>query len=366
MIMKTAIDLVERGLVPDPLLRAGVRAVLARNLKAMNDGDCEARRQRHEAFLDMMRSSPVAVATDEANRQHYELPAEFFRTVLGSELKYSACWWPEGVTDLDQAEARTLELTCRRAGIEDGMSVLDMGCGWGSMALWVARHYPNASVTAVSNSFSQRRFIEDRARRLGVTNLEVKTCDMNTFEPERRFDRAVSVEMFEHMRNWPTLFERVAGWLEPDGQFLMHVFCHREHAYPYERRSETDWMTEHFFTGGIMPSDDLPLRFADHLVVADQWRMNGVHYGHTLNAWLKKMDAAEAELRPLFADTYGADADRWWHRWRLFFLSCAEFFAFRGGNEWYVSHYLLRPRSAAAVRPKIVPMTGSRSREARR
>lgn len=363
MLTRAGIQLVERGLAPDVATRAGVRAILARTLREMATGDCEERRQRHEAFLDLMRTSPVAVATDDANRQHYELPAEFFRTVLGPELKYSACWWPDGVDDLAEAEARTLELTCRRAGIEDGMAVLDMGCGWGSMALWIARHHPSCQVTAVSNSFSQRRFIEDRARRLGVANLEVKTCDMNEFDPGRRFDRAVSVEMFEHMRNWPALLERLASWLEPDGRFLMHVFCHREFAYPYEKRSETDWMTEHFFTGGIMPSDDLPLRFADHLAVADQWRLSGRHYARTLNTWLENMDAARDDLRPVFEITYGDQADRWWHRWRLFFLSCAEFFAFRGGDEWYVSHYLMTPRAAAAAsRPRVVPMSPSNPR----
>jgi cyclopropane-fatty-acyl-phospholipid synthase len=298
------------------------------------------------------------IHADAANRQHYELPPQFFRTVLGPHLKYSCCWWPKGVSTLEEAERRSLEVTCRRAGIEDGMRVLDLGCGWGSMSLWVAQHYPASQVLAVSNSRLQAEFIRGRCRDLGLSNLEVMTANVGHLDLDRRFDRVVSVEMFEHLRNWSLAFERVAGWLEPDGQMLLHVFCNRHHAYPYEARSASDWMSEHFFTGGMMPSDDLPLRFSDHLRVASHWRWNGNHYSRTLEAWLERQDRQRDQLMPLFRQTYGGDAERWFRRWRFFFLACSELFAFRGGNEWFVSQYrlerrpaLARPRPAAVVRP---------------
>ena len=344
--MKNVIRLVERGLVPDPLVRVGIRRLLRTRLDTEARPDCEERRAVQLAFLDGTRAAPVALVPDQPNAQHYELPAAFFRAVLGPRLKYSCCWWPEGVTGLATAERRSLELTCHRAGIEDGMHVLDLGCGWGSVSLWIAQHYPRARVTGVSNSSTQRDHIRGRARELGLDNVEVVTADMNHFDPGRRFDRIVSLEMFEHIRNWQELFRRAARWLTPDGRMLLHVFCHRELAYPYEDRGPGDWMARHFFTGGMMPSDDQPYHFADHLKVEHHWRWSGLHYQRTLEAWLERMDQQRHELRPLFETTYGGDASRWWQRWRLFFLACSELFGFRGGDEWWVSHYLLAPQAA--------------------
>ena len=350
VLARAAIDLAERGLVPDALVRVGIRSLLRQRLRELDAGSMEDQRRAHASFVRELGSSPVAIRTDAANRQHYELPAEFFRTVLGSHLKYSCCWWPEGIDTLEEAERASLELTCTRARIDDGMKVLDFGCGWGSLTLWIASHFPGCHVLAVSNSRTQAAFIRERCRDLDLSNVEVQTADATTLDLDRRFDRVVSVEMFEHLRNWGLMFERIARWLAPDGRMFLHVFCHRRHAYPYTVRSAGDWMSEHFFTGGMMPSDDLPLRFAEHLRVVDQWRLNGRHYSRTLEAWLERQDANADRLAPLFAHTYGEEAGRWMQRWRLFFLACSELFAFNGGNEWYVSHYLLEPRSTKTGR----------------
>ncbi len=345
VLARVAIDLTERGLVPDALVRVGIRSLLRHRLRELDAGSLEDQRRAHASFLKELGSSPVAIRTDDANRQHYELPAEFFRTVLGSHLKYSCCWWPEGVDTLEDAERAALELTCTRASIEDGMTVLDLGCGWGSLTLWMARRYPGCRILAVSNSRTQAAFIRERCRDLELGNVEVRTADVTHLDLDRRFDRVVSVEMFEHLRNWGLMFERIGRWLEPDGRMFLHVFCHRRHAYPYTVRSASDWMSEHFFTGGMMPSNDLPLRFAEHLRVVGQWRVNGRHYSRTLEAWLERQDANADRLAPLFEHTYGEEARRWMQRWRLFFLACSELFAFNGGTEWHVSHYLLAPQS---------------------
>ena len=346
--MTWAIDLAERRVVPDPLVRVGMRRLLSRRLRDERANDARRQGRSVQAFVEEMETEPVAVATVDANEQHYELPAEFFATVLGPNLKYSSCLWTDGVHDLAQAEDRMLELTCERAGIEDGMDVLDLGCGWGSFSLWVARHYPGCRVLAVSNSRTQAEFIRQRCAREGLDGVEVVTADMNDFSTDRRFDRVVSVEMFEHMRNWARLFERVAGWLRPDGAFFQHVFCHARYAYLYSDNGASDWMARHFFTGGIMPSEDLPRRYDDHLEVVDQWRVNGLHYSQTLEAWLDAMDLNRTVLIPVFAATYGDDAERWFARWRMFFMACSELFRYRGGNEWFVAHTLMRPRAGRA------------------
>ncbi len=340
--MSLAVDLAERRLLPDGVVRFGMRRLMGQRLRDVRLADAET-------FAETMRSAPVAVATDDANRQHYELPAEFFATVLGPYLKYSSCLWDERTDGLADAETRMLELTCRRAGIEDGMEVLDMGCGWGSLSLWIARHYPACRVLAVSNSRIQAAFIRERCAERGLDRVEVETADMNDFSTDRRFDRVVSVEMFEHMRSWPRLFERIAGWMRPDGAFLQHVFCHERVPYFYEDRGAGDWMARHFFTGGIMPSLDLPRRFPDHLEVVEQWRISGLHYSRTLEAWLDAMDANRASLMPVFTATYGDDALRWFARWRMFFMACSELFRFNGGDEWFVAHTLMRPRHGTAI-----------------
>jgi len=341
----TAIHWVEQGLVPDGAVRLGVRRLLRQRLVELDSGDPEAVALRSEEFFDGLRDAPLALLPEKANEQHYELPAEFFTSVLGPHRKYSCCWWPEGVQTLEQAEAAALAETCARAGLADGQRILELGCGWGSLSLWMAEHFPGARITAVSNSHSQRLFITAEAAARGLGNLEVITCDFNDFETGERFDRVVSVEMFEHLRNWPRAFAHVARWLQPQGRFFMHVFVHREAPYPFEARDASDWMSRHFFSGGMMPSDDLALRCQDDLRLLQRWRWEGRHYARTSAAWLARMDARRATLMPLLAAVYGErDAPVWWTRWRLFFISVEELFGYAEGSQWWVGHYLFEKR----------------------
>jgi cyclopropane-fatty-acyl-phospholipid synthase len=336
------IDLAERGLLPDRLVREGIRRMVASRAAELRSAGAEEAREKAERFVSSLGASPVALCPDAANTQHYEVPVGLFRAALGPRLKYSCCRFGAPGTDLAVAEEAMLETTCRRAGLEDGMEVLDLGCGWGSFALFVAEHRPGCRVTAVSNSKLQREHIESEAARRGL-RLRVRTADMNDFAPDARFDRVVSIEMFEHMRNWSLLLQRIASWLRPDGRLFVHHFCHREAVYPYEMAGPGDWMARHFFTGGMMPSEDLLLRFPRHLQVERRWRVGGVHYARTSRAWLEKLDAHRETARAALAPLHGPDTDRWLQRWRLFFMACEELFAFDGGGEWFVSHQLLAP-----------------------
>jgi cyclopropane-fatty-acyl-phospholipid synthase len=346
---RLAFNWVEQGLVPDIVIRQGIRRLCARRLEQIAALSCETAVDDREAFVRAMDGAPIAFVPERANDQHYEVPAAFFDQVLGSRRKYSCCYWPNGVTDLDGAEAAALRVTCERADLADGQGILDLGCGWGSLSLWMAEHYPNARVVAVSNSSSQRRYIETQAAKRGLSNLRVVTADMNAFHSAERFDRVVSLEMFEHMRNWRTLFRRIHGWLRPGGRFFMHVFCHRDTPYLFEDNGEDDWMSRHFFTGGMMPSDDLALHFQDRLALVRQWRWSGLHYQKTANAWLSNMDRRRDAVLPILAECYGADqAALWWQRWRLFFMACAETFGYEAGERWWVSHYLFE-RSEEAL-----------------
>ena len=336
---------VEQGLVPDRVVRLGIRRLLKERLAEMHVDDAEAAEAMAQAFVESMRNAPVALVPEKANEQHYEVPAEFFERVLGPHRKYSSCLWNDGVETLAQAEAAALRATCERAGLRDGQDILELGCGWGSLSLWMADHYRGSHITAVSNSHSQRRRIERQAEARGLVNLRVVTCDVNEFETAAgHYDRVVSVEMFEHLRNWPRAFGRVARWLKADGRFFMHVFAHRGAPYAFEERDETDWMSRHFFSGGMMPSDDLPLHFQDDLRVDKRWRWDGTHYQKTSEAWLRNMDASRDALMPMMAATYGQAADVWWRRWRLFFMSVAELFGHDGGQQWWVSHTLFSKR----------------------
>lgn len=341
-----AVGWVERGLVPDRVVRLGVRRLLQARMAELHDGNTETVAAMTQAFVDAMQGAPLAPLPEKANEQHYEVPAAFFEHVLGVHRKYSCCWWDDTTTTLDDAEAAALAITCERAGLADGQQVLELGCGWGSLSLWMAQRYPNSHITALSNAHGQRLFIEAQVARRGLTNLRVITQDINHFDTAMRFDRVVSVEMFEHLRNWPQAFARVARWLRADGRFFLHVFAHRGAPYAFVERDASDWMSRHFFSGGMMPSDDLALHCQDDLRLLQRWRWDGTHYQRTAEAWLARMDAHRDALMPVLAQCYGDDCERWWMRWRLFFISVAELFGHDHGQRWWVSHGLFAPRAA--------------------
>ncbi len=341
--MSVTNTLLGTGLLPDSLIRAGIRRRLAATLDEHARSTPE---EEHQAVLDHaagLRNMPVAVNTDDANEQHYELPAEFFLRCLGPRLKYSSCYFRTGSESLREAEEMMLALTCERAELRDGQRILELGCGWGSLSLWMAEHYPNSAITVVSNSASQKKHIDAAARERGFTNLTVRTANMTDYAGEGagHFDRVVSVEMFEHMKNYAILMQRIGSWLRPGGMLFVHIFTHKTAAYHYEAESDDDWMAKYFFTGGQMPSHDLLLHFQDDLKIKQHWQLPGTHYQLTSEHWLKKMDIHRVEILRIFGDTYGArQAKRWFHYWRIFYLSCAELWGYREGREWLVSHYL--------------------------
>ena len=354
--LSPALALAERGLAPLPALRWGIRRLLRQRLqeeRSRATGGPEAAVQR---WLDAMREGPIAPVPEVANEQHYELPPGFFELCLGPHLKYSSGFFPKGDEDLATGEAEMLRVTCERAELAGDQDILELGCGWGSLTLWMAEHYPTSRVTAVSNSAPQRRFIEGRAAERGLTNLRVVTADMNEFDglEGETFDRVVSVEMFEHMRNWEALLSRVRGWLRDDGRLFVHVFAHRELPYPFEVRDESDWMSRYFFTGGMMPSDDLLGRVDAPFEVARHETVPGTHYSRTARLWRENLEARRSEAMDILRDTYGAeDAGRWFQRWRLFYLACEELFGFDGGREWVVSHHTLRPLPVHSISPQL-------------
>ncbi len=317
----TVVDrVVSADVLPEWLIRQGIRANLAARLQRERRRGPAAK----AAFLEGLGASPIALVPARPNEQHYEVPPEFFELVLGPRLKYSSCYWPDGVRTLGEAEEAMLALTCERAGIEDGQAILDLGCGWGSFTLYAAERYPASRITAVSNSALQRRWIEARA----PANVEVVTADVNELRLDRRFDRVVSIEMFEHMRNYEALMTLIASLLEPDGSLFVHLFCHRDLAYSYD----TGWMARRFFTGGTMPSVDLLPRFGGDLHQVGQWLVDGTHYARTAEAWVDRLHANEQEIATRFGRSFLAD-------WRVFFLACAELWGYRNGTEWLVAHY---------------------------
>lgn len=334
-----AIQTAERAPIPDAVTLAGIDFLCGRTARRLASEPEEA----EAAFARSMGNFPVAIHTDEANEQHYELPPAFFALFLGKHRKYSSCLYPHGATTLDEAEAHALDETVSHAAIADGQTILELGCGWGSLSLYLAARFPASRITSVSNSASQRAHIEAEAKARGLANLTVITADMNVFHTEDRFDRIVSVEMFEHMSNWEALFERARGWLKADGRLFLHVFTHRNRSYRFDHADKSDWIAQHFFTGGIMPAHDLPHRFPHLFAVEQEWRWNGKHYQRTAMDWLRNFDANRPEIDRILNDVYGPLAALWRRRWRMFFLATAGLFGHRNGEIWGVGHYLLKP-----------------------
>ncbi len=333
--------LLEKDRIPDFLIRKGIRDLLKVRLKEEKKATPELQQEHLMNLIAELKASPIAINTADANEQHYEVPTEFYQYCLGPHLKYSSGFWPEGVNTIEESERVMLELTCQRADLKDGQNVLELGCGWGSLSLFMAAKYPGSTFTVVSNSKTQKLHIDEQAAQRGITNLKVITMDMNVFDIDQLFDRVVSVEMFEHMRNYELLLKKIAFKLKPEGKLFVHIFTHKEYAYKFEVKDETDWMSKYFFTGGIMPSDDLLFYFNADLHVVNHWHVSGKHYQKTSEAWLQRMDANKAAIMPLFEQTYGKDqAVKWWVFWRIFYMSCAELWGFNNGEEWIVSHYL--------------------------
>ena len=333
-------SLLEKNLLPDWLIRVGIRRLLAQRIRE------ETARYDRAAYIADLKSRPLAEETRAANEQHYEVPTDFYRLCLGRRLKYSGCFYPTGAESLNEAEEVMLALYVERARLEDGQTILELGCGWGSLSLYLAERFPHSRITGVSNSRTQKEYIDGEAKRRGLSNLQIITCDMNAFDlPGAQFDRVVSVEMFEHMKNYQRLLANVARWLKPDGLLFVHIFTHHQLSYHFVPRDATDWMARYFFTGGQMPAHDLLPAFDEHLQLVQDWKVNGRHYQQTAEHWLQNMDRHRAEILPLFEKTYvKAAVTRWWVYWRVFYMACAELWGYRNGEEWLVSHYLFRRR----------------------
>ena len=338
------IELAEKGIIPDYFIRQGIVRNCENRLKNENVSNTEQVSSKKQIWIEQMKESPIALVPEKANEQHYEVPPAFFENVLGKHLKYSSGYWPDGVNSLDESEESMLELSFERAQLADGDSILELGCGWGSLTCYMASKLPNSKITAVSNSKDQKEHILNRCKNQGLDNIEVITADMNDFETENNYDRVVSIEMFEHMRNYKELLSKISSWLNDDGKLFIHIFTHQSVVYPFENQGEADWMAREFFSGGMMPSHDLLLHFQDDLIIDDVWSMLGTHYEKTSLAWVNKMDANKDSIMKIFLKTYGDDAKLWFQRWRIFFMSCEKLFGYNNGSEWGVSHYRFNKR----------------------
>ena len=339
---KHFVTLAESGHLPDALIRYGIRRLCLQRLAREYVDNPEHQQQRFQNLIETLRDSPVAIETDTANEQHYEVPTEFYLVSLGKRLKYSCAYYAYSTNTLDEAEENMLALYGQRAMLKDGQRILELGCGWGSLTLWMAEHYPNSHITAVSNSATQKEYITRQCEQNGFNNVEIITADVNKLELEaQQFDRVMSIEMFEHMRNYRILLQRISRWLNHGGKLFVHIFVHRFVMYPFEIQGEEDWMSKHFFTGGLMPAADTLLHFQEHLALERRWLINGTHYQRTCNDWLARTDHHKDKIINVFSNTYGAEqAPIWLQRWRMFYMACAELFGTRNGNEWMVAHYL--------------------------
>ena len=337
------IKLSEKQLIPDFAIRYGIRALLKKRINSLLSTNPEENIQNKIDFIQKMNSSKIALVPELANKQHYEIPAEFYKFCLGRHRKYSSCYWEENTKNLDEAELISLKLTSEHAELANGQNILELGCGWGSLTLWMAKEYPKSKITAVSNSSSQKAYILEQAKKRKLKNISIITEDMNKFNPKPKYDRVVSVEMIEHMRNHSQLFKKINNWLKPEGLFFMHIFVHKSQPYLFEVEESDDWMSQYFFSGGMMPSEDLPLFFQEDLKIINQWSWSGVHYEMTANAWLKNIDLNKKKVMPVLKDIYGKnDSKKWFQRWRIFFMSCAELWGYENGKEWKVVHYLFK------------------------
>jgi len=339
-MIKNLIDLAESGIMPDFFIRSGIRRMQKERILWSQSKSISEVEAHHQGWIEKMKKSSIAYVPEKANEQHYEVPPLFFENVLGKHLKYSSGYWPAGVSTLDDSEYEMLKISSERAELVDGQSILELGCGWGSLTLFMAEKYQKSSITAVSNSRDQRKFIEQQCKDRGLDNVHVITADMNDFSIDSSFDRVVSIEMFEHMRNYELLLNKISGWLKPGGKLFIHIFTHKTLVYPFTEEGEGDWMGRNFFSGGIMPSHQLLLYFQNDLKIESTWRFSGTHYERTSLAWLNKMDSQKNEITEIFYKAYGKDQTPvWFQRWRIFFMACEVLFGYDNGREWGVSHY---------------------------